>query len=59
MYCDLLEEGVVLPALETLGRILLVLGSDVPAHAGNTALSLLCALEDDLHPVTFRFLCHN
>ena len=59
MNSDFLEERIVLPALKTVGSVLLVLGSDVAAHSGNAALFLLCAFEDDLHPVTFSFLCHN
>ena len=59
MNSDFLEVGVVLPALETVGGVLLVLGSDVAAHSGNAALFLLSAFKDDLHPVTFGFLCHN
>jgi len=59
MNSDFLEVGIVFPALETVGSVLLILGSDVAAHSRNTALFLLCALEDDLHPVSFSFLCHN
>ena len=59
MNSDFLEERIVLPALKTVGSVLLVLGRDVAAHSGNAALFLLCAFEDDLHPVTFSFLCHD
>lgn len=52
-----LEEGVVLLPLQTLGRVLLVLGGDVARHARHPALFLFDALEDHLHPVTF--FCHD
>ena len=54
-----LQIGVVLLQLKTLGGVLAVLGGDVTAHAGNAAFFLLGALEDNLHPVSFNFLCHN
>ena len=38
---------------------LLVLGGDIPGHSRDTALLLLSALQDDLHPVSFSLLCHN
>ena len=53
MNGDLLEEGIILLALETLGSVLLVLSGDIPRHSGYAAFFLLSALEDDLHPVTF------
>ena len=56
---NFLQEGIVLLALKTLGSVLLVLGSDVAGNTRNTAGLLLSALEDDLHPVSFCFLCHN
>ena len=59
MNGDLLQEGVVLLALETLGSVLPVLGGDVTGDSGYAAGFLLGALEDDLHPVSFCFLCHN
>ena len=55
----LLQERIVLLALEAVRGVLLVLGGDVTGHTGDTAGLLLRALEDDLHPVSFRFLCHN
>jgi len=55
----LAQIGVELLALKPFGGVLLVLGSDVPRHSGNAALLLLGALENDLHPVTFSFLCHS
>ena len=54
-----LEVRVVLLALKAFSRVLLVLGSDISGYTWYTALSLLGALEDDLHPVTFCFLCHS
>ena len=59
MNSDLLEVRVVFLTLQTLRGVLLVLGSDVAGHSGYAALFLLGALKDDLHPVTFRFLCHS
>ena len=59
MNSDLLEVRVVLLALETLGGVLLVLGSDVTGDARYAASLLLGTFEDDLHPVSFCFLCHN
>ena len=59
MHRNLLQERIVLLELETLRRVLLVLGGDVTGHTGNAAGLLLRALEDDLHPVSFRFLCHS
>ena len=54
-----LQERIVLLPFKTLRGVLLILGSDVAGHSWNAAFLLLCALEDDLHPVTFCFLCHN
>jgi hypothetical protein len=54
-----LEVRVVLHTLQAVGGVLLVLGGDVTGHTGNTASLLLCALQDDLHPVSFLFLCHS
>ena len=59
MNGNLVEVRVVLLALETLRGVLLVLGGDVTRHSRYTAFFLLSALEDDLHPVSFCFLCHN
>ena len=56
---DLLQEGIVLLELQTLRGVLFILGGDVAAHAGDTASLLLSAFEDDLHSVSFYFLCHN
>ena len=59
MKGDLLEVRVILHALEAVRGVLLILGGDVTGHTGNTACLLFCALQDDLHPVSFSFLCHN
>ena len=55
----LLEIWIVFPSLKTLRCVLFVLGCDIAGDACYTAGFLLCALEDDLHPVTFCFLSHN
>ena len=55
----LLKERIILLTLQTLSCVLLVLSCDVSRDTWYTALSLLSALKDDLHPVTFCFLCHN
>ena len=54
-----LQEGVVLLELEALRGVLLVLGGDIAAHAGDTAGFLLGALQDDLNACVFSFLCHD
>ena len=54
-----LKERIVLLPFKTLRGVLLILCGDVAGHSWNAAGLLLCALEDDLHPVSFRFLCHN
>ena len=59
MNSDLLKVRVVLLTLKTLGGVLLVLGSDVAGDARYATGLLLGTLEDDLHPVSFSFLCHN
>ena len=59
MNSNLLQEGIVLATLEPVGSVFLVLGGNVTGHSGNTALFLLGAFEDDLHPVSFSFLCHS
>ena len=59
MNGDFLKKRIVLPALKTVGSVLLVLGGDVTGHSGNTTFLLLGALEDYLHPVSFSFLCHD
>ena len=53
-----LQVRIVLLELQTLRGIFLVLGGDVTAHAGDTAVFLLGALEDNLHSCVFIFLCH-
>ena len=59
MNCYATNTCVELLALHTLRSVLLVLGSDV-ARYHRLALSIvLNAFEDDLHPVSFRFLCHS
>lgn len=59
MKGHLMKIRIVFHPLKTFRRVLLVLGSDVPGHAWNTACLLLGALKNYLHPVTFSFLCHN
>ena len=59
MDSNLAQVGVVLLALEAVGSVLLVLGSDVAGDARYATGLLLGTLEDDLHPVSFSFLCHN
>ena len=56
---DLAEVRVELLALEAVRSVLLVLGGNVTGHAGHAAGFLLRALKDDLHPVSFCFLCHS
>jgi len=45
-----LQDRVVFLQLETLGRVLLVLGGDVTAGTGHTGVFVLRALQDHLHP---------
>lgn len=52
-----LQNGVILLELDTIGRILLVLGRDVPGRTGNTAFFVLSALQDYLNSVAF--FCHG
>ena len=59
MNSNPLKVGIVLLALQALGSVLLVLGSNVTGDARYAASLLLGTLEDDLHPVSFCFLCHN
>ena len=59
MNSHLLEVWIVLPALETIWCVLLILSCYVARDSRYTAGFLLCALKDDLHPVSFCFLCHN
>ena len=59
MNRDLAQIGIELPALEAVRVVLFVLGGDVAGNARHAAGLLLRALEDDLHPVSFRFLCHG
>ena len=59
MNSDLVEIRIVFLTLQTVRGVLLVLGGDVPGHSGYSASFLLGALENDLHPVSFSFLCHN
>ena len=58
MYRHPLEIRIVFPAFEPFGRVLLVLGRDVPRHARYPALFLLRALQNYLDAVAFSFLCH-
>ena len=51
-----LQDRVVFLQLEPFGRILPVLGRDVPAHPGHSTILVFRALEDYLYPVAF--LCH-
>ena len=59
MKSHLVEVWVIFHTLKTLCCVLLVLGSNVPGNSRYTAFFLLGALQDDLHPVSFSFLCHN
>ena len=58
MYGHLLQVRVVLLELQTLGGILFIFGGDIAAHARNTTIFLLGALEDHLHSSVFILLCH-
>ena len=55
----LVKVRIVLLELQPFGGVLSVLGGNVSGHSRYTALFLFGALEDDLHPVAFSFLCHN
>jgi hypothetical protein len=56
MNGHLLQERIVLLALQTVGGVFLVLGRDVAGHSRNTASFLFRAFENHLHSVAF--LCH-
>ena len=59
MKSHLLQDGVILHQLHTLGRIFAVLRGDVAAHTGQTTVLLLSALQDNLDAIAFCFLaCH-
>ena len=49
----LFEDSVILLQFQTLGSVLLVLGSDVTGGARHTAVLVLGALHDYLYPVAF------
>jgi hypothetical protein len=52
------KELVVLPQLELSRCVLLILEACVPAHAGDTAIFLLCTLEGDDHSSALCLLGH-
>ena len=54
-----LEDGVVFLQLQTLGRVLSVLGCDVAGSSGKSALFHLSALQDNLDSVAFSLFCHG
>ena len=58
MNSHFLQVRVVLLELQTLRGVLFVLSGDVTAHAGNSTILLLGALEDNLHSSVFILLCH-
>ena len=58
MNSHFLQVRVVLLELQTLRGILFVLSGDITAHARNTTILLLGALEDNLHSSVFILLCH-
>ena len=59
MYSHPLEDGVVLLQLKALRGVLAVLGGDVTAGTGHTTIFVFGALEDNLHAISFYFLCHG
>ena len=59
MNGHLVQVGFVFLTLKTHGGVLFVLGGDIAGDAGDTALALFGAFENDLNPVTFCFLCHR
>ena len=59
MNRHLLQNGVVLLELHSLGSVLAVLGGHVTASAGQTTGLHFRALEDDLHSVAFNFFSHG
>lgn len=54
-----LKDGVVFLKLESLGGVLAVFGGDITRSTGHTAGLMFGAFEDDLHAITFSFLCHS
>lgn len=58
VYGVLAHDRVVLLQFEAFRRVLAVLLGDVPGGAGQTAVLVLGALENDLEPIAFAFLCH-
>jgi hypothetical protein len=58
VYRVLPHDRVVFFQFDAFRRVLAVLLCDVPRRAGQTAIFVLGALEDDLEPVAFAFLCH-
>ena len=58
MYGYPLKDGVVFLKLETFCGVLAVFGGDVTAGAGHTACLMFGAFENNLHAITFSFLCH-
>ena len=59
MNSHLLQDGVILLKLETLGSILPVLRGDIARCAGQSALLHLGAFQNHLDSVAFNFLCHS
>ena len=59
MYGHSLQNGVVLLQFKSLRCVLTVFGSNVTRCSGESTLFHLCAFKDNLHSVSFYFLCHN
>ena len=53
-----LQNRVVFLEFEALCSVLAVLCGDVTGCAGHSAGFVFGAFEDDLHAITFCFLCH-
>ena len=56
MNRHLLEDRIEFLQLKAFGRVLLILGRDIPRHAGLTAGLVLGTFQDDLNSVSF--FCH-
>lgn len=50
---------VVFFQLHAIGGVFAVLLRDIARSAGQAAILMLGAFEDNLEAVTFRFLCHD
>ena len=48
-----LEDGIVLLEFHPVRAVLLVLGGDVPRCSRHAGILVLCALQDDLYPISF------